>query len=111
MMTKIAPVVPGILPAVSIELPQLRPWVDQMAELCRPDEVVWCDGSQEEYDRLCELLVHRGFSGGSTPKNDRTATWLFRTRVTWPESRIEHSSVAGAGTTRDRLTTGLIPLP
>ncbi|MGB2609899.1 MAG: phosphoenolpyruvate carboxykinase (GTP) [Isosphaeraceae bacterium] len=60
MMTKIAPVVPGILPAVSLELPQLRPWVDQMAELCRPDEVVWCDGSQEEYDRLCELLVHQG---------------------------------------------------
>jgi len=60
MMTKIAPVVPGILPAVSIELPQLRPWVDQMAELCRPDEVVWCDGSQEEYDRLCELLVRQG---------------------------------------------------
>ncbi|MGZ3357127.1 MAG: phosphoenolpyruvate carboxykinase (GTP), partial [Isosphaeraceae bacterium] len=59
-MTKIAPVVPGILPAVSLELPQLRPWVDQMAELCRPDEVVWCDGSQEEYDRLCELLVHQG---------------------------------------------------
>jgi len=60
MMTKIAPVVPGILPAVSMELPQLRPWVDLMAELCRPDEVVWCDGSQEEYDRLCELLVSQG---------------------------------------------------
>jgi phosphoenolpyruvate carboxykinase (GTP) len=60
MMTTIAPVVPGILPAVSMELPQLRPWVDLMAELCRPDEVVWCDGSQEEYDRLCELLVSQG---------------------------------------------------
>ena len=60
MMTTIAPVVPGILPAVSLELPQLRPWVDQMAELCRPHEVAWCDGSQEEYDRLCELLVRQG---------------------------------------------------
>ena len=60
MMTTIAPVVPGILPAVSMELPQLRPWIEQMAELCRPDEVVWCDGSQEEYDRLCELLVQHG---------------------------------------------------
>ncbi len=60
MMTTIAPVVPGILPAVSMELPQLRPWIEQMTELCRPDEVVWCDGSQEEYDRLCELLVQQG---------------------------------------------------
>ncbi len=60
MTTTIAPVVPGILPAVSMELPQLRPWIDQMAELCRPAEVVWCDGSQAEYDRLCELLVSHG---------------------------------------------------
>ena len=100
MMTTIAPVVPGILPAVSMELPQLRPWIEQMAELCRPDEVVWCDGSQEEYDRLWELLVHTGRSGGLTPRNVRTATWLFRTRPTWPGSRTEHSSVAGGGTTR-----------
>jgi phosphoenolpyruvate carboxykinase (GTP) len=31
-----------------------------MADLCRPDEVVWCDGSQEEYDRICEVLVQHG---------------------------------------------------
>ena len=60
MIATIAPVVPGILPAVSMELPQLRPWIEQMTELCRPDDVVWCDGSQEEYDRLCELLVQHG---------------------------------------------------
>ncbi len=60
MIATIAPVVPGILPAVSMELPQLRPWIEQMTELCRPDDVVWCDGSQEEYDRLCELLVLHG---------------------------------------------------
>ena len=60
MIATIAPVVPGILPAVSMELPQLRPWIEQMTELCRPDDVVWCDGSQEEYDRLCELLVEQG---------------------------------------------------
>jgi phosphoenolpyruvate carboxykinase (GTP) len=43
-----------------MEKPQLRPWVDQMADLCQPDDVVWCDGSEEEYDRICELLVQHG---------------------------------------------------
>src|SRR5262249_35550571 len=35
-------------------------WVEQVAELCRPDNVVWCDGSQEEYDRLAHQLVQKG---------------------------------------------------
>ena len=38
----------------------LRRWVEQMAVLCRPDDVVWCDGSQQEYDWLCQLLVQKG---------------------------------------------------
>ncbi|HEY0737086.1 MAG TPA: phosphoenolpyruvate carboxykinase, partial [Herpetosiphonaceae bacterium] len=38
----------------------LRAWVQQMVELCKPDDVYWCDGSQEEYDRLCGRLVEAG---------------------------------------------------
>lgn len=39
---------------------KLRDWVDAMVNLCQPDKVYWCDGSQEEYDRLCQVLVDNG---------------------------------------------------
>ena len=32
-------------------------WVQEMATLCQPDSVKWCDGSQEENDALCEQLI------------------------------------------------------
>ena len=43
-----------------VKNPKLVAWVTEMAALCKPDTVYWCDGSQEEYDRLCQLLVDKG---------------------------------------------------
>ena len=43
-----------------VKNPKLIAWVGEMAALCKPDTVYWCDGSEEEYNRLCQLLVDNG---------------------------------------------------
>jgi len=35
-------------------------FVKEMAEVCTPKNIHWCDGSKEEYDTLCNLLVENG---------------------------------------------------
>jgi phosphoenolpyruvate carboxykinase (GTP) len=35
-------------------------WVEKMAELCQPERIHWVDGSQAEYDALCDQLVKAG---------------------------------------------------
>ena len=39
---------------------KLQIWVDDIAALCKPNEVYWCNGSQQEYDDICALLVEQG---------------------------------------------------
>jgi phosphoenolpyruvate carboxykinase (GTP) len=39
---------------------RLLAWVEAMAAMCKPDQVHWCDGSAEEYDELCQVLVDNG---------------------------------------------------
>jgi len=35
-------------------------WVEKMTELCKPDSLHWVDGSKEEYDDLCKVMVDNG---------------------------------------------------
>ncbi len=39
---------------------ELLQWVNEMTDLCTPDAIHWCDGSDTEYDTLCQALVDKG---------------------------------------------------
>jgi phosphoenolpyruvate carboxykinase (GTP) len=39
---------------------RLLSWVSEIQALCQPDQIHWCDGTQQEYDRLCQHMVDSG---------------------------------------------------
>ena len=47
----------------------LAAWVQEVADLTRPQNIVWCDGSEAEYDRMIELMIG---DGGLSPLNSDT---------------------------------------
>jgi phosphoenolpyruvate carboxykinase (GTP) len=48
--------------------PELAKWVRDIAQLTKPDDVVWCDGSQQEWERLTNELVENGTFTRLNPK-------------------------------------------
>ena len=52
-------------------------WVKEMATLCQPDNIYWCDGTQQEYAHLCSELVKKGTFIKLNPKK-RPNSFLAR---------------------------------
>ena len=56
---------------------KLKAWVQDMVDLCQPDHVHWCDGSDTEYQQLCQQLVE---AGTFTPLNAHKRPHSFLAR-------------------------------
>ena len=48
------------LDSTRVKHKELLQWVNDVAEHCNPDSIHWCDGSDEEYNTLCQTLVDKG---------------------------------------------------
>ena len=82
---------------------RLAQWVQQVAALCQPAAVHWCDGSRQEYDRL---MAQMAAAGSAIPLPRRPNSFLFRSDpsdVARVEARtfISTSSRDDAGTTNN----------
>jgi len=62
----------------------LEKWVEQQAELTRPDKIYWCDGSEEEAHRLIEIGMHREKINGNP-------VFYELNHNTWPNAYLHRS--------------------
>ena len=59
---------PAINAPAYVKQTKLISWVSEMVALCKPSAIHWCDGSEEEYQQLCDLLVKNGTFKKLNPK-------------------------------------------
>lgn len=78
---------------------KLLVWVDEVAGMCKPDDIYWCDGSQSEYDRLMAQMVA---SGATTPVAKRRNSFLFRSQPS-DVARVEDRTYIS---TREEIEAG-----
>ncbi|MEI6801570.1 MAG: phosphoenolpyruvate carboxykinase (GTP) [Burkholderiales bacterium] len=58
-----------------VKNPKVTAWVAEMAALTKPARIYWCDGSEEEYQRLCQQLVDAGTFKRLNPAKRPNSFW------------------------------------
>jgi len=88
--------------------PKVIQMIEEWAELCKPDGVYWCNGTQNEYDTLSDKVVESGVAIRLNKKNVQIAYFFVLSLLMLLVLKVAHILPVKMKKMLDLQTTGLI---